>query len=219
MARSCGFWRIRIAAPATARTTPRTTAAAIHSQGFGLATSTLGATGRWISASGLDARPGRSNSAATSGASADCTGSSRRVATTGGAPDSCASSALVGRTALPGSSAATPGKPSSLPPFAPTEGAARPEGGLAIAAASWDRAGEAAVDAAARPPRRRGWRLRRAPGRLAARSAMAAEAAAPPLDRRARPGLAWPPVWAGDRAGAADGPGAAGAAGRWTGAG
>src|SRR5580704_15180895 len=137
-----------MAAPATVRTIPRTTAAAIQSKGFGLVTSAPGATGRWVSASGLDAKPGRSNSAATSGASAHFPGSSSRVATTGGASDPLPSSVLFGRTTLAGSSAANPGKLSSLPPGAPTDGAIRPvldaeEGWLAIAAASWDRAGEA----------------------------------------------------------------------------
>ncbi|HEY6735129.1 MAG TPA: hypothetical protein VI256_15300, partial [Roseiarcus sp.] len=54
--------------------------------------------------------------------------------------------------ALAGSSAANPRKPSSLLPVVPTGGAVRPvldteEGWLAIAAASWDRAGEATVGA------------------------------------------------------------------------
>ena len=73
---------------------------------------------------------------------------------TGGASNAVPSSVLFGRTALAGSSAVNPGKPSSLPSFAPTGGAVRPvfdtkEGWLAIAAASWDRAGEATGGAAA----------------------------------------------------------------------
>ena len=165
--------------------------------------------------------PGRSNSAATSGASAHCTGSSRRAATTGGAPDPSGSSALFGRTALPGSNAATPGKASSLPPFVPTGGAARPvldPEGVAIAAASWDRAGEAAVDgpAAGRPATGVGACGGLPSGWLRSGNGGAGRCAAPGTAAFAAPGWPGTPVCEGDRAVAAAGPGAGGAVGRWT---
>ena len=124
MARSCGFWRIKIAVPATATTIPRTTAAAIHNQVFGLPTPTPGITGRWTSKSCRAVEPGRSTSLGTSGAAADCTGSSERVATTGGAPETCASSVFAERTAFVRSSGAVVDERSSLALFAPTIGAA-----------------------------------------------------------------------------------------------
>ena len=117
IARSCGFWRIRIAAPATARTTPRATAAAIHSHGFGLPSSLLGATGRWPSKSCRAPAPGRSNSPGTSGAAANSTGSSGRVATTGGAAEACTSSAHLDRADLARSGGGW--KLSSLASFVP----------------------------------------------------------------------------------------------------
>ncbi len=154
IARSCGFWRIKIAAPATATTTPRTTAAAIHSQVLGLLASTPGAMGRWASRSGRAAEPGRSISLGTSGAPADCRGSSGRITITGGAAEACASSALVDRTALVRSSAVA-GELSSFASFTPTRGAAAGPafdavagcGGLMAAATGAGRAGGRATAA------------------------------------------------------------------------
>ena len=202
MARSCGFWRIRIAAPATARTTPRRTAAAIHSHGFGLATSAPGATGRWISASGREARPGRSISAATSGASTDCTSSSRRVATTGGAPDSCPLSALfgVGRPWL-GQAPSPPANPRPCRPWPQPRGRPRPP------KANCPSQQPAGIEPAKpRPPTRLRRACRQARSALAAAGpqaagsapAWAAEAAAQrrpeqPRSVSARMGLATPP--------------------------
>ena len=89
IARSCGFWRMRIAAAAMERTTPSTTASANHGHERRFSANVVGAKGRCPSP-----EPTRSTSTGATGAT--FVASSASSAVTGGAPalSSCSASAL-----------------------------------------------------------------------------------------------------------------------------